>query len=98
MDAPILGEGHAGESFGAVAGAWGRWLHCPKSADCIIGTNVGARVKTGRAGMCRVQLLCKQQYHSLAGGLRCWVRTVAIPAKSNGLTNAGRTATEVKIA
>ncbi len=51
-------------------------------------------MKTGRAGSCRVQLKRKRNITLWLAGNRC-ARTVAIPAKTNGLTNAGRTVTEV---
>jgi hypothetical protein len=52
-------------------------------------------MKTGRAESCRVQLLGKAQHHSLAGGLRLRPYNPYSGEKTNGLTNDGRTATDV---
>jgi hypothetical protein len=69
-------------------------LHCRKSADCIIGTNVGQR-ENWPYRECRIQLPSERKYLSLAGELP--LRPFGLyTAKSNALTNAGRTATEVK--
>ena len=70
----------------------GPWLRCRKSADFIIGTNVGQRELAGRKLLRAITL--EAQCPSLAGGLQ--VRSDnRYPATANGLTNAGGTATEV---
>jgi hypothetical protein len=70
----------------------GRWSRCRKSADFIIGTNVGRRELAGRELLRAITL--EAQCPSLAGGLQ--VRSDnRYPATANGLTNAGGTATEV---
>jgi hypothetical protein len=49
QDAPILGEGHAGESFGAVAGSWagGCTAASRRTASSV---RTSGSVKTARAG------------------------------------------------